>query len=285
MGEHSGIAWTHHSFNCWWGCVEVSAGCDHCYAREMALGRRKLAVWGKEAERHFFGDKYWQEPMRWNRRAQKTGQRARVFCMSMGDLGEERSDDVGRDLDRCRQRLWSLIATTPSLDWLLLTKRAHFYRRRVPTEILALPNVWPGVSVESPDALWRWDVLKRLASAGPLWISYEPALADVDFGLLPHAGDATDGRTLGWLVVGAESGAHRRPFELAWLQHAVDQCRAARVPIFVKQDSASVPGRQGRISDALWLKEFPCSFADRADRRPGAARTPILPADARGTKC
>ena len=32
MGKDSRIEWTHHTFNPWWGCVRVSAACDHCYA-------------------------------------------------------------------------------------------------------------------------------------------------------------------------------------------------------------------------------------------------------------
>lgn len=36
MGENSNIEWTDHTFNPWRGCVEVHAGCDHCYAREWS---------------------------------------------------------------------------------------------------------------------------------------------------------------------------------------------------------------------------------------------------------
>lgn len=44
---------------------------------------------------------------------------------------------------------------------------------------------------------------------------------------------------------------------IPWVESAVEQCRAAGVPIFVKQDSGPRPGQQGRIPDRLWLKEFP----------------------------
>jgi len=38
----------------------------------------------------------------------------------------------------------------------------------------------------------------------------------------------------------------------------VEQCPAARVPVFVKQDSALRDGEQGRIPDVLWnLKALP----------------------------
>lgn len=35
------------------------------------------------------------------------------------------------------------------------------------------------------------------------------------------------------------------------------QCKAAQVPVFVKQDSGPRSGMQGRIPDELWIKEFP----------------------------
>jgi protein gp37 len=57
-------------------------------------------------------------PIKWNREAKQLGLRARVFCASMADVFEARSD-----LNASRERLWKLIEETPQLDWLLLTKR------------------------------------------------------------------------------------------------------------------------------------------------------------------
>ena len=39
---------------------------------------------------------------------------------------------------------------------------------------------------------------------------------------------------------------------LEWVESIRDQCVAAQVPLFVKQDSGPREGQQGRISDALW---------------------------------
>ena len=61
-----------------------------------------------------------------------------------------------------------------------------------------------------------------------------------------------------WVIVGGESGKKRRPMELDWMGGIIDQCKAAGVPEFVKQDTAFKPGQQGRIPDAWWaLKQFP----------------------------
>jgi protein gp37 len=252
MAKDTRIAWCRHTFNTWWGCVEVSPGCDNCYARKLAE-RFGFAIWGKDAPRRFFGDQHWQEPRAWNRQAARQGQRRRVFCASMADVLEERTDAVGERQDAERERLWRLIEETPWLDWLFLTKRPQFYRR-IPKPILALPNVWPGTTVESADYLWRADELVRLDCAGRRWVSYEPALGLVDFG------DRLGPGRIEWIVFGGESGSEYRErlLDLVWLEAVAAQCTATGTALFVKQDSAYKDGQQGRILDALWArKEVP----------------------------
>jgi len=233
MAELTGIQWCHHSFNPWWGCVEVSPGCDHCYARQDARRYGHL-VWGRDAGRRFFGDGHWSEPLRWDRNAGAAGERRRVFCASMADVGEERDDAVGRQMDEARQRLWRVIAGSPRLDWLLLTKRPAGLRRLLPPEIASLPNVWPGVTVERADYTWRIDELLELPCAGRRWISYEPALGPVDFERWLSRPLGTP-PALAWVLVGGESGPGARPFAVTWARDVLAQCRAAGVSCFVKQ--------------------------------------------------
>ena len=38
-----------------------------------------------------------------------------------------------------------------------------------------------------------------------------------------------------WVVVGAESGANRRPCKIEWVEDIVDTCESWNVPVFVKQ--------------------------------------------------
>ena len=81
-------------------------------------------------------------------------------------------------------------------------------------------------------------------------ISAEPLLGPLDLSL----------SGLGWVIVGLESGPRFRPGNIEWIESIVDQCRAANVPVFVKQDNALKSGQQGRIPDRLWkIKEFPVS--------------------------
>lgn len=127
MGENSGIQWTTHTFNPWWGCQRVSPGCVNCYAE--ALDKRvgggidpkdgvKKTRWGAKAPRVRTSLANWKQPVRWNKAALEAGRRDRVFCASMADVFEERAE-----LARWRFELFSLIRQTPHLDWLLLTKR------------------------------------------------------------------------------------------------------------------------------------------------------------------
>src|SRR5437764_7892645 len=132
MAKNSHIEWTHHTFNPWWGCAKVSPACKHCYA-ELWAKRMGQRIWGGDAPRRFFGDAHWNEPLEWNDEAQDANERMRVFCASMADVFERRSE-----LDQWRERLWLLIECTPWLDWLLLTKRPQNISAMVPWD-----DSWP----------------------------------------------------------------------------------------------------------------------------------------------
>lgn len=58
------------------------------------------------------------------------------------------------------------------------------------------------------------------------FLSLEPLLEDL--GTLDLAG-------ISWCIVGGESGPGARPCNLAWIRSIVEQCKAANVPVFVKQ--------------------------------------------------
>ncbi len=126
MGENSAISWTTHTFNPWVGCVKVSPGCDHCYAEAYDARFRHGESWGPEGKRD--QTKSWSKPIAWNLAAGAAGVRHRVFCASLADVFE---DNARRPLDAMRAELFRLIVRTPSLDWLLLTKRPGNIMRHV----------------------------------------------------------------------------------------------------------------------------------------------------------
>jgi len=132
-----------------------------------------------------------------------------------------------------------------------------------------LPNVALVVSVgDQADADCFIPLLLQMPAA-VRGLSLEPLLDRIDMGCaIGHADDHAKNTQLpntqipnspiGWVILGGESGAQRRDPGVEPLIDAAEQCVAAGVPVFVKQDCALRPGQQGRIPDAIWaLKQFP----------------------------
>ena len=235
MSERTGIGWAHHTFNPWWGCFEISPGCDHCYAKREAERYGHHGLWGADAPRWEMSASYWGQPHRWNRKAELAGERRRVFCGSHCDVMED-----GAYLQSIRERLFPLIEATPWLDWLLLTKRPQNFRKCLPATWVEnpLPNVIGMTTVESAEFVWR---ARKLLDTPFLrrGLSLEPLLGRVD--LEPYLS------RLSWVIVGGESGSFARPCDVAWIRSVIQACAAAGVPCFVKQLGAlpvAQPGSQ-----------------------------------------
>lgn len=242
MAKDTGIQWASHTFNPWWGCEKVSEACKHCYAESFAK-RVGEKVWGgDDSARRFFGDKHWNEPLKWARDAAKAGERHRVFCASMADVFEDR-----RDLDAARARLWALIEATPALDWLLLSKRwgtADIPAMVPPEWSDGWPeNVWAGATVENQErAEERIPSLVKVPAAIH-FLSMEPLLGPVDLGFgiaSPNpvciSGEQAPAIALvDWLILGGESGPRARPLSLDWMRSLLAQGYRAGVSVFVKQ--------------------------------------------------
>lgn len=198
MGKDTGISWADDTFNPWVGCTRVSPGCQNCYAEELDK-RFGGDHWGAGKDRKRTTRANWNKVLRWDDDARKAGTRRRVFCSSMADW-----------LDSAVPAAWladllSLIASTPNLTWMLLTKRPESWRIRV-TDALAdmegcVPhpvgmdlaqawldgdapaNVWVGTTVEDTQRLKRVPHLARIpvhAEYGIRFLSMEPLLEEVD---------------------------------------------------------------------------------------------------------
>ena len=291
--RRGGIAWTEETLNpirarhratgkLGWYCQRISEGCKFCYAATMNEWRGNGVDYTvpvfKDVEL-FLDEDMLTAPLRWRRPR-------RVFLCSMTDLFADFVPDEWID------RIFAVMALADRHVFQVLTKRPERMavylgtgdrEDRIDEAIppmtachadldrsgrWPLPNVWLGVSVEDQATGDERVPLLLKTPAAVRWVSYEPALAATDFRrwLAPEQPLDADYRPtipasrlrgLDWLVCGGESGPDSRPFDLAWARSAIAQCRAAGVPIFVKQDSGSRPGQQGRIPDALWIKEFP----------------------------
>lgn len=134
---------------------------------------------------------------------------------------------------------------------------------------LPLPNVWLGVTVENQKAADERIPLLLQTPAAVRFLSCEPLLEDIDLSpyfvnvrfqqnqltgecrlitsvegieltesdlLANYAQTATQYRKpIDWVIVGGESGPGARPCNPFWIQSVVDQCKSAKVPVFVKQ--------------------------------------------------
>ncbi len=170
-----------------------------------------------------------------------------MFCASLADVFEDREE-----LEPWRYDLYRLIEATPSLDWLLLTKRPENLREMLGWFGPALPeNIWLGTSVENMNVIERVGPLAE-APAVVRFLSCEPLLGPIDLGCTCWMSDNTIPGKYGmnfcrncrklclrthinWVIVGGESGHGARPCEVAWVRSIARQCRDSGIKCFVKQ--------------------------------------------------
>jgi len=230
MGQQTEIAWCDSTFNPWIGCTKIGPGCQFCYA-ESEDKRRGWTEggWGKGKPRKRTSKENWRKPVTWDMNAghhMEGVKRQRVFCSSLADwLDDEVPIEWLADL-------LDLIRRTPSLDWLLLSKRPENWTDRLDAALgfcvqqkdhlqpvrgwirewylygNAPNNVWLGTSVEDQTrADERIPVLLSIP-AKIHFLSCEPLLGPMDLtklyfttrpdnktGLYPFPGCPVDSRT------------------------------------------------------------------------------------------
>ena len=261
MAENTKIEWADHTFNPWTGCTKVGPGCDHCYAEGWAK-RSGIVQWGPGADRRRTSAANWKQPLRWNAEAERLGVRYRVFCASLADVFD---NEVPAEW---RADLFDLIAKTPNLDWLLVTKRIGNAKTMMSDalhlnpaalsngKIWPLPNVWLGITVVNQAEADR-DIPKLLqVPAAVRFLSMEPLLGPVLIDtLLCELPEDEDGAPypgrLDWVIVGGESGPKARPMHPEWARGLRDQCAAAGVPFLFKQWGEWNPGNVQAATEAM----------------------------------
>lgn len=238
------------TFNPVIGCAQVSEGCKNCYA-EAESKRRGWAEWGVHGTRHVTSETYWKQPIKWNRQAMQTGIRRKVFCASLSDVFERHPAWVAP-----RARLAELVWITPWLDWLLLSKRPE---NMVEMGLEMWPrgwpkNVWAGATVENQQRaeeriphLLAVPAAIRFLSVEPLLEAVRLKFTDAEDWMAPEGfGEGyIDHAHIHWVICGGESGPGARPFRLEWARSIVAQCKAAGVPVLMKQLGARPHGDWG----------------------------------------
>lgn len=238
------IQWTNETWNPVTGCSKVSQGCKFCYAERIW---KKVYGYRPFTDVRFHPDRI-QAPLRWKKPTM-------VFVNSMSDLFHESVKSEWIDA------VFAVMGMTQRHVYQVLTKRPERMKQEMerlaasisPLESQAreigytfkfdgldglvhstlpwpIPNVWLGVSAEDQQtAEERIDILRQTPAA-VRWVSFEPLLGPIYL---------RDFRTLrvDWAVVGGESGTKEksRKFDLRWAYDIVAQCRAAKIPVFVKQ--------------------------------------------------
>lgn len=271
MGDKSAIEWTDATWNPLRGCSRVSEGCRNCYAERLAArfsGPGKpyegLAKIGRVIMTD--GQKTHTTPFRWTGEVRfveealtlplRWKKPRRIFVNSMSDLFHEKVPDEWID------RVFAVMALAPQHTFQILTKRPERMRtymltplrkRQIAETVMGLygfrariklddfsaafkgdgdvPNVWLGVSVEDRETYKQRVLYLANTPAVVRFVSFEPLLKDPGDLML----DGIFGGAYQWAIVGGESGPGARPFDLAWARSVISQCRAADVPVFVKQ--------------------------------------------------
>ncbi len=261
------IEWTEYTFNPWWGCTKISEGCAKCYAETFsrrvgfAEGGSKFPIWGDSAERRFFGDKRWAEPLRWNAAAEKLGVMHRVFCGSMCDILEDREDVVD-----ARKRAFALVEDTPNLLWLFLTKRPENAGSMLPRHWSG-NGWWPrnamlGVTIENQKRLEeRMPCVEQLHHLFPgihMFASCEPLLSGLDW----RSGNYDLLQFFDWVIGGGESSPGARPMHPDWIRKLRDDCaertdmgRPWPVPFLFKQWGEYMHGSAFRADAVIVLND------------------------------
>lgn len=285
MSENTKIAWATHSFSPWIGCSKVHAGCTNCYAEAMA-GRLGV-TWGPNGTRRRTAESTWKKVERWNRAEQpflswSNHERPRVFpslCDPFEDWGGVIQGTAISTFNDVRRDFFALIDRCQNLDFLLLTKRPENIRRTWECkygneqcsddrcEYRRRDNCWLLYSASNQQTLDSGlpHLLACRDLAPVLGLSLEPLIGQVDLtsafnvmGNVGPVGPRCCGDEISWVICGGESGPHARPMQIEWLESIAEQCTAANVSLYVKQDSGRKAGQQGRIPDSLWArKEFP----------------------------
>lgn len=245
------------------GCTKCSEGCKHCWAIKE--------VW-RMAHNPTLGDK-WQGLVRktstgynWTgeikcfedalQRPLNRKKATKYFIDSKADLFHpavpvEYQMRVINVTQKCKQHTF-LILTKRIKRMVILFREYYKMLNSWPEEHrpqTPFKNIHLGVSVCMPDELWKIEELSKM-SAVVRYVSFEPLLADM--------GDITKYLSmLNWVIIGCESingwaGRFADNFVGA-TKNLVRQCKAAGVPVFVKQ----VP-IDGKVSKKMseWPKEL-----------------------------
>lgn len=259
MADGTEIEWTDATWQIVTGCSIESPGCKNCYAMKLAGSRLQHhpsrvgltqpsaagPVWTGEVR---FNEQWLDQPLQWKRPRM-------IFVAAHGDLFHP---GVKTDV---LDRVFAVMEQASHHTFQVLTKRAAraaiYLAWRAKRGQLPLRNVWIGTSVENQ----RYADKRRLPLQGAAklgwltWVSYEPALGQVDW---------AGWEFIRWMVSGGESGVGARPAHPEWHRATRDFCATNGIAYLFKQYGNWMPISQMGNGDGPGCSDDPA--LKRAER-------------------
>ncbi len=225
-----------------WLCTKVSKGCTNCYSETINFRYGNKLPYNQTSLDRGEWVFYESEPLEWAGLEEPS----MIFVCDMTDLFHPGIPNGYRD------KMFSGMEVAPWHTFQVLTKRPEealsYYGARNESSLWNFPSsLWLGATVESPDYVDRLDVLRKIP-AKTRFVSFEPLLEDIG---------EVNLKGIDWIIVGAESGNKRRPFDLEWAYNLLDQARLQNVKYFFKQTSGLYSGSLEGVPEDLIVREFP----------------------------
>lgn len=213
-------------------CEKVSPGCENCYSEAMNKN-----PWFKGNGQPYRHTKEGPPEMTLDTEMLASWARARKpkkrFICSMTDLfGEWVPDEmvfaILNAMDAAASQTFQILTKRAErmrylVNYWLTHRKNLIHRKNLPQ---LPPNTWLGISAEDDRRLDERLPWLIKAQAQTRFLSLEPLLGPI----ILHSLQDID-----WVIIGGESGPNARFMNLEWICNILDQCRAANVPVFIKQ--------------------------------------------------
>lgn len=219
------IEWADYTWNpitgCWGpgGTAETPNRCPYCYAAKFA-GR----WWGRDSAGRLRSDPFAPEfHIDRLRQPSLVKKPSKIFVCSMADMFGDWVPEVW-----ILRIMVEVVRCCPQHTFMFLTKNPKRLK-----DFRFYDNCWVGTTITNQaDADERIPELLKVATAPVRFVSHEPLQGKIELSKVL----CRDGHGIDWAIIGAQTGPRAVTPAPAWVQRLIDQCRAAGVPVFLKDN-------------------------------------------------